>query len=117
MKTNTLHVFRSFKSVIMAIALVLMVTDAPVKAQAKITESENFNSTVNGLFTPTAAQRFFERGRNDFARETRILEDSERYFDEELLQIDPKIIQQMKLNKTSLKLWIINPSEELHLDR
>ncbi|MGF1542601.1 MAG: hypothetical protein ACFCU5_19510 [Pleurocapsa sp.] len=113
MKTNTLHFSSCFKFVIMAIALLLMVADAPVKAQ-KITEIDNF--ILNGLFTPTAAQRFFETGRDNLVRETRILEDSERYFNENILQIDPEVMQQMKRNRSSLDLWIINPPQQLYLD-
>ena len=56
----------------------------------------NFDFDVlNGLFTPTQASRFFEAGREDFAREVEIFNHPERYLSDDLLQIDPEIIEQM----------------------
>jgi hypothetical protein len=50
---------------------------------------------LNGLFTPTEATRFFQAGREDFAREVEIFNHSERYLRDDLLQINPELIEQM----------------------
>ena len=48
-------------------------------------------SVLNGLFTPTQSERFFEAGREDFEREIEIFTHPERYLREDLLQIDPEL--------------------------
>jgi hypothetical protein len=101
------------KSVILAIAL-LLVTDTPARSQDNIGSIDN--SVINGLFTPTASQRFFEAGRDDFERETRVMKDSGRYFDGDILEINPEVTKQMKQNRSSLRLWIVEPPQQLHLE-
>ena len=95
MKTNTLHsVTNLCESLVIAIIIVLLSAVATAKAQ-----NNSFNipdSTRNGLFTPTAAQRFFEQGRKSFEREADILVNSDFYLNEDLLQIDPELRERMK---------------------
>jgi hypothetical protein len=101
------------KSVIIAIAL-LLVTDTPARSQASIGNIDS--SVINGLFTPTASQRFFEAGRENFERETEVLQDSGRYFDGDILEINPQVTKQMQRNRSSLRLWIVNPPQRLDLE-
>ncbi len=54
-------------------------------------------SDLNGLFSPTAADRFFEQGRRDMERQIQILANPERYSPEGILQIntiDIKVIEE-----------------------
>ncbi|WP_036477917.1 hypothetical protein [Myxosarcina sp. GI1] len=113
MKTNNLlFIANLFESLTIATALILPGAIATAKAQdnmpaagATLTlETQNLmldrqNLSINGLFTPTAAQRFYEAGREDFERETKFLTDSERYFSEDILQIDTESLQQIWNNK------------------
>ncbi len=96
MKTNTLYSISSFcKS--LAIALILVVISAMSNAQAQSTVPNLNESSLNGLFTPTSAQRFFEEGRRNMEREAQILANPEHYFDGGLLQIntiDIKLIEE-----------------------
>ncbi len=115
MKTNTLHfVSHWFECLVIAIAIVLMLAGDTAKAQNDLSTVDGF--VLNGLFTPTAAQRFFERGRENFDREARILEDPERYFAGDILQIDPEIIEEMKQNQSPSSLWEHHPPRKLELD-
>ncbi len=115
MKTNTLHfVSHWFECLVIAIAIVLMLAGDTAKAQDRLVNVDGF--VLNGLFTPTAAQRFFETGRENFDREARILEDPERYFAGDILQIDPEVIEEMKQNQSPSGLWDDDPPHKLHLD-
>ena len=96
MKTNTLHFISFFgTSLLIAIFLVIIAAIGTAKAQNTL---PNFNqSALNGLFTPTAADRFFEQGRRNLEREAEILAHPERYYREDILQtntIDIKIIDE-----------------------
>lgn len=57
--------------------------------------------SFNGLFTPTAAQRFFETGRNNFEREIDSIINSEDRFSDDLLQLDRELVEQMKENPST----------------
>ena len=95
MKTNILHsVTNLFESLAIAIIIVLLSAVTTAKAQSNIPNIPN--SILNGLFTPTAAQRFFEKGRTNFEREIDYLVNSDFYFNEDLLQIDPESRELMK---------------------
>ena len=100
MKTNTLHsVTNLCESLVIAITIVLVSAVTTAKAQSNVSNisiSDIPDSTRNGLFTPTAAQRFFEKGRKSFEREEDILVDSDFYFNEDLLQIDPEVRERIK---------------------
>ena len=77
-----------------AIACVLMLL---ILGQAKQVNGADFNpnnSVTNALFTPTAAQRFFEEGVKDFEAEIRLLvRTGESDFTEDILQIKTEFDQ------------------------
>ena len=97
MKTNTVHSISIFcQSLAIAILLVIVSAMATAKAQDNIPSFKQ--SSFNGLFTPTSADRFFEQGRRQMAREAEILANPERYYSGNILQvnsIDIKIIDDM----------------------
>ena len=49
---------------------------------------------INGLFTPTESQRFFEEGRRKFESDAIILNNPEYYFNDDILQISPELLRQ-----------------------
>ncbi len=96
MKTDVLHLVTFFgTSLLIAIFLVIIAAIGTAKAQNTL---PNFNtSALNGLFTPTAADRFFAEGRRNLEREAEILAHPELYYREDILQtstIDIKIIDE-----------------------
>lgn len=84
MNINLPSVIELGKSGLIAIALIVS-TITTAKAQNNLPPVEN---TLNGLFTPTAAQRFFETGRINFEKEIDFVTDSENYFNGDILQLD-----------------------------
>ena len=87
MKNSTLHFVSSFcTSLLLAIVLVLFGAMRTALAQQTIPDLNQ--ADVNGLFTPTSAQRFFDEGRNNLEREAEILTHPERYSGRDLLQIN-----------------------------
>ena len=90
MKTNTHFVSLFYTSLATAITLVIFGAMGTVLAQnptPNVNEVlRDFNS--NDLFTPTAADRFFEEGRLKMEREIEILAHPERYSGEGILQIN-----------------------------
>lgn len=90
MKTTTSRfVFSWFNSLIVAIIIVILAAITTANAQT------NFN-LLDGLFTPRQSERFFQAGRENFEREVEIFNHPERYLRDDLLQIDPELIEQMK---------------------
>ncbi len=80
MKTNTSGlVFNWFNSLLFAIAIVMLAAITTAKAQA-------YFDVINGLFTPTQSDRFFQAGREDFEREIELFTHPERYRSNDLLQ-------------------------------
>ncbi len=107
MKTNTLH-FVSFVCTSFAIALVIIGTMGTAKAQNTL---PNLNQSVlNGLFSPTAAERFFEEGRQNMEGEVQILANPELHKGEDILQINTVDIQTIK--ETEEKKPSFNVPEE-----
>ncbi len=87
MKINTKHFFSGFCTSLVVVGI-LVTWGAMGRTLAQNT-LPNFNqSDLNGLFTPTSSQRFFEEGRRNFSREVEILANPERYYDGSLLQIN-----------------------------
>ena len=87
MKTNTLN-FVSHFGISLGIAILFVIVGAIGTAKAQ-TNVPNFSQSVlNGLFTPTAADRFFEEGRHNMERESEILNHPERYSREDILQFN-----------------------------
>lgn len=108
MRSTTLHYITWFwKLCFFAIAFwSFPVLSATTQAQSNIPIVSN--STLNGLFTPTAAQRFFEAGRDDFEREIKFVTNSETYFNGDLLQIDEELLEQIKENESLQKFDLDN---------
>ncbi|MGV2826725.1 hypothetical protein [Myxosarcina sp. GI1(2024)] len=98
MRSNTLHfVTNLFETLGIATAIILVGAIATVKAQDNLSRVRD--SSFNGLFTPTAAQRFYETGRKDFEREADFLAAPKRYLIRDILQIDPELQEQIRENK------------------
>ncbi|VEP12362.1 conserved hypothetical protein [Hyella patelloides LEGE 07179] len=97
MKTNTLHsVTNLVESLVIATVIILVGAIATAQAQNNTPRVANFNSTLNGVFTPTAADRFFKAGREDFSKEIDFLTNSEQYLNGDLLKIDEELMEQMQ---------------------
>ena len=100
MKTNSLHFAVNLtESIFIAIVLVLATAIATAKAQDSSSRIPNSNPTLNGVFSPTAADRFFEAGREDFAKEINFLRDPDKYLNGDLLEFDEELIEQMQETK------------------
>ena len=111
MKTNTLHfVANCFESIAIAIFLVLISAITTAKAQ------DNIHNVINGLFSPTAAQRFFETGRKDFAKEVDFLANPDRYLNGNILEINHELIEQMKKTHPFSDSWLDESQNQLYLD-
>ena len=76
----------------LAIVLILSISSAanPVTAEIRI------DSVLNGLFSPTEAERFFQEGRRKFEQEITILQSSQYSFSDDILQIDPELLKPQK---------------------
>ena len=115
MKTNTLHFVSNFLTSL-GIAILIVVFGAMGTAKAQNTLPKLNQSALNGLFTPTAAQRFFEEGRSNMEREAQILANPERYFSGDLLQIntiDIKLIEETGETKPPSDFSEDSPQHEL----
>lgn len=89
MKTHTTGlIFNWFNSLVLAVAIVILAAITTAKAQVPL-------NVINGLFTPTQADRFFQAGRKDFEKEVERFNYPERYSGGDLLQISPELIEQM----------------------
>ncbi len=110
MKTNTSGwVFCWFNSVILAIAIVMLAAITTAKAQI-------YFDLVNGLFTPTQSEGFFQAGRADFEQEIELFTHPERYPSKDLLQIDPELIEQIDRSRQLPDFELDNSQYELHRD-
>ena len=115
MKTNTLHLVNLFCTSL-AIAFILVIVTAKGTAFAQNTRPNLNQSVINGLFSPTSAQRFFEEGRRNMEREAQILEAPERYFGKGILQVncvDLKIIEESGETKPIDNFPEDSPQDEL----
>lgn len=112
MKINTLHLL-SFFSTSFVIAIFLVIVGAISTAKAQTTFPNANTSVLNGLFTPTTADRFFEEGRRNFEKEAAILAHPEHYYREDILQtnnIDIKIIDETG-EKIPISDYLEDPSQ------
>ena len=110
MKTNYLY-FVSFFGTSLVIAIILVIVTAISTAQA-----QHSLPNLNGLFTPTSADRFFEEGRRNMEIEARILAHPELYSGENLIQlntIDIKLIEETEETNPSSNFLEESPQEEL----
>ena len=102
MKTNIQHFVSSFCTSLVLVGI-LVTWGAMGRTLAQNTLPTPNQSDLNGLFTPTSSQRFFEEGRQKFEREVEILTNPERYYGGSLLQIntiDIEIIDEEEEMKT-----------------
>ena len=100
MKNNTPYsTLDLIEYTIVAIALVLTTAIAKAKAQDNLPEIPNSSPALNGVFTPTAAERFFEEGREDFEDEIDFLNNSDDYLNGDLLLFDKELIEQIQETK------------------
>ena len=80
------------------IKLLLAGTIVPIAIAAKA-ESRPDTSVINGLFTPTQSEKFFEAGRKNFEREREIFTHPKRSYRENILQIDPALSDRLKKDR------------------
>jgi hypothetical protein len=111
MRTNKNFVHSCFETFLLAAVIGMLVVLA-VKAQDNV----DFE-VLNGLFTPTESTRFFQAGREDFAREVEIFNHPERYLGDNLLQINPELIEQMNRFGQSMDFRSQRGEYELYLHR
>ncbi len=117
MKTSTSgYVFNWVTSLIMAIVIVMLAAMTTAKAQKDIDIPKDID-TIEGLFTPTESQRFFQQGREDFAREVRMFLHPERYLNSDLLQISPELIKQMNQEQQAANFTAENAQYKVYSDR
>jgi hypothetical protein len=90
MKTNNNDlVDNCFNTFLLAVEI-LVLTVISAKAQ------DNFNfDMLNGLFTPNQSTEFFQAGRDSFEQQLEFFTHPEQYLENDLLQIDPKLIKQI----------------------
>jgi len=111
MKTGNGDFIRScFETIVLAVIIGFLTVWA-----AKAESNLNFD-VLNGLFTPTQAERFFEVGREKIEREVEILNHPERYLSDDLLEIDPTLIEQMDRNRELPNFGRENAPFQLFLD-
>lgn len=109
--TNHKFVFNWVNPLLLAVLIGLWLAK-PVKAK-----NPGLNS-LNGLFTPTQAEQFFQAGKDDFAQEVEIFIHPERYLQDDLLEInvestnslkqDPKPVDSEFSNLTDI--YFVEPS-------
>lgn len=108
---NQDFVFSWFNTLLVAITILLVSVVA-----AKSEKSFDFDM-LHGLFTPTQSERFFQAGRENFEQEIEIFNHPERYLRDDVLQITPELIDQMKEPRQSEDFTLDNVQYELYRDR
>lgn len=90
MKTNNNDFVDScFNTFLLAVEIVVL-TVIGAKAQ------DNFSfDMLNGLFTPNQSTEFFQAGRDSFEQQLEFFTNPEKYLEDDLLEIDPKLIEQI----------------------
>lgn len=112
MKTNNRNFVRNCWETLLVAAIIGFLTIFAVKAESNL----NFDA-LNGLFTPTQSERFFQAGRADFKREVEIFNHPELYLRDDLLQIDPELIEQMDRYNSAVDFKLNDGEYELYRDR
>ena len=97
MNTNIQSIIGPGKSGLMAIAITIGAITTSSAQNNPPVQTPN----INGLFLPTAAQRFFETGRNNFEKEIDSIIDSEDRFNKDILQLNPELVEQMKETRST----------------
>ena len=72
---------------------------------------------LNGLFTPTQSARFFQAGTEQLEREIEIFNHPELYLRDDMLQIDPELIEQMNRDRPFQDLYRDDARYQLNRDR
>ncbi len=103
-------IYDSLETLLITVVISLLTVMA-VKAE----NSPDLNS-LNGLFTPTQSERSFQAGRENFEREVEILTYPERYWRDDLLQIDPELIEYMDRSRDKTDFDWENSPYELRID-
>ena len=103
-------IYNSLETLLVALMIALLTVMA-VKA-----ENKPDLDSLNGLFTPTQSERFFQAGRENFEREIEIFTHPEKYWRDDLLQIDPKLIEQMNRGQDRTDLDWENSTHKLRID-
>jgi hypothetical protein len=111
MKTNKSFVPDLLETFLLAVVIGLLGILA-AKAQDNIDVQ-----ALNGLFTPTEATRFFQAGREDFEKEVEIFNHPERNLRDDLLQINPELIEQMDRFGQSVDFRSQSGEYELYVQR
>ncbi len=114
MKTNNKSfIYSSLETLLLAIVIGILTVWA-VKGE----DNFDFNAlnALNGLFTPTQSERFFQAGREDFEREVEIFNHPEHYLSDDLLQIDPEMVEQMDRSRNFPNFNQENVQFKLYLD-
>ncbi|MCC0178172.1 hypothetical protein I4641_14410 [Waterburya agarophytonicola K14] len=107
---NRAFIHDSLETLLVALIIGLLTVWA-VKA-----ENKPDVGVLNGLFTPTQSERFFETGREDFEREIEIFTHPEKYWHDDLLQIDSESIEQMNRGQFDSDYDWDNSIRELRID-
>jgi hypothetical protein len=111
MRTNKNFVDSCFETFLLAVVIGVLGVLA-----AKAQDNVDFQA-LNGLFTPTESARFFQAGRVDFEREVEIFNHPERYLRDDLLQINPELIEQMDRFGQSVDFRSQGGEYELYVQR
>jgi hypothetical protein len=83
MKINTLHLVSCF-CIYGAFASIIVGAIDTAKAQEAVQLPNQ--SVLNGLYSPTTSERFFEEGKKQIERETKILVNPRRYQGKRILE-------------------------------
>ena len=97
MKIDTLTLaISSWKFIVINFFITLVIT-IPAQAQNLSSSIKNVNPAINGLFTPTAADLFFQEGREKFEEEIQLNRNNN--FDSDLLKIDEELLKEQEENQ------------------
>ena len=97
MQINTLSLATSSWKFIVTNLFITLFSIMPTQAQNLTPRIKNMDSTVNGLFTPTAADLFFQEGRENFEEEIKL--NRQNNFDIDLLKIDEELLKEQEENR------------------
>ena len=105
---NNNFVRSSVETLLMAVIIGILIVTA-AKSESKF----DFD-VLNGLFTPTQSERFFQAGREDFERrEVEFLNHPEIYLKDDLLQMDSELLEQIDLERPTLELKLENSQYQI----
>ena len=107
MKNKFAHqVYRLSATILISLIMVILGGNATTNAQ-------NTVNVINGLFTPTKAQRFFNEGRRNFDLQVEILNDPDYYFNQQIPQFDQRLLHKTVENSPLNPVPETNPNHNL----